>query len=160
MGFFKDKLDKLQKSLTEKEEQAKDPAVEKAEKKEQAKKNFDRMNTVMGWAKKGVDQYNKAAKKTGELLDTAAEKTVELVEKAKPVAEKIDEKANEIGGKLKPVADKVTEKADEFNKSQAKKPSTGSGLLDILTPAVPETDATKPKDKKENKGPDTTPAKP
>ena len=43
------------------------------------------------------------------------------------------------------VSEKAGEKVDEIKKDNAKKPTTGSSLLDLLTPAVPETDATKPK---------------
>lgn len=45
-------------------------------------------------------------------------------------------------GKL---ADTAQDKIAEQRAANAKKPTTGSGLLDFLAPAVPHTDATKPK---------------
>lgn len=133
-----------------------DPAKIKAAKKAAAEKTFKRTTSAIKWAKKGLETYNDASKKVGDITDAAAEKTAQLAEAAKPIAEKIDNAASAAGEKAKVafdvVKDKVVQgvdaagkKIEETKQDNAKKPTTGSGLLDFIAPAVPETDATKPK---------------
>lgn len=145
-----------------------DPAKIRQAKKEAAEKTFKRTTTAIKWAKKGIETYNDVSKKVEEVTDAAAEKTAQLAEKAKPLAEKLDNAASAAGEKAKSafgaVKDSVSQgvdaagkKIDEVKQDNAKKPTTGSGLLDLIAPAVPETDATKPKAKD---APKQTPPKP
>lgn len=165
MGM-KDWLDKLKKKAEDVTKEETDPAKIKQQKKEAAEKTFKRTTSAIKLAKKGLEVYNDVSKKAGEITDAAAEKTAELAEKAKPIAEKIDNATAKAGeaakGAFDAVKDKVAggvdaanQKLEEAKKDAAKKPSTGSGLLDLIAPAVPETDATKPKEP-----PKTPPAPP
>jgi len=162
MGM-KDWLNKMQKNAKDKLEKEQDPAEQRKQKREENARAVNRTAKLIKTATKAVQTYNKASKKADELSTDATKKTIELAEKAKPLAEKVDQaagKAGETAGKLGRnlkgaflvIKDKVSKGADEAGKQvdkireeQAKKPSTGSGLLDFLAPAVPETEATKPK---------------
>lgn len=157
MGM-KDFLEKIRKKVEDRKKEETDPAVIRKKKKEAAEKTFKRTTTAIKWSKKAMETYNTVSKKAEEITDAAAEKTAQLAEKAKPIAEKIDSAASAAGQTLKGafevVKDQVVkgagaagEKIEEIKQDNAKKPSTGSGLLDLITPAVPETDATKPKAK-------------
>lgn len=161
-------LDKLKKKIEDSRKEETDPAKIKAAKKAQAEKTFKRTTTVIKAAKKGLDTYNGVSKKVEDLTDAAAEKTAKLAEKAKPLAEKIDKAAGVVGEKASQafnvVKDKVVEgaaaaadKVDEIKKDNANKPSTGSGLLDFIAPAVPETDATKSKNARKEDAPKAPP---
>jgi hypothetical protein len=156
MGM-KDWLDKIKQKVEDRKKEESDPAIVRKKKKEANEKNFRRMTTAIKWAKQGMEGYNTVSKKAGEITDAAAEKAGDLAEKAKPIAEKIDNAAAAVGetakGAFEAVKDKVAggvdaanKKLDEAREDSAKKPSTGSSLLDFIAPAVPETDATKPKD--------------
>lgn len=153
-------LENLKKKAEDHLKPETDPAKIKAAKKAAAEKTFKRTTSVIKWAKKGIETYNDASKKVEQITDAAAEKTADLAEKAKPIADKIDKAASTVGEKAKVafdvVKDKVVQgvdaagkKIEETREENAKKPSTGSGLLDFIAPAVPETDATKPKAKDE-----------
>ena len=90
----------------------------------------------MGWREKaikaaarGLEEYNKASGKIDVVKDVVA-------------------------GGAKIASDIASEKVQEIKEANAKKPSTGSGLLDALLPAVPTTEVTKPKAEKK------TPPKP
>lgn len=76
------------------------------------------------------------ADKAGDVRDAALIKGMELVEKAQPIAEVIK---NETTTAFNNVKDKLTKKeeAPETDAPKAEKPSTGSGLLDGILPAVP-----------------------
>ncbi|MBI1215927.1 MAG: hypothetical protein GC185_08935 [Alphaproteobacteria bacterium] len=155
MGM-KDWLDKFTKNAKDKEQESKDPEAIKKAKKEAAERTFRRTTKAIQIAKKGLSTYNDTSKKVGELTDEATKKAAELAEKAKPAAEKVDKAAGWVGKKAKGAfetakgtvnkgVDAASKKIEEVREDNAKKPSTGSGLLDLLAPAVPETDATKPK---------------
>jgi hypothetical protein len=155
MGM-KDWLDKIKQKAEDKLEQNNDPDAHRKAKKENAEKTFRRTTKAIQMAKKGLETYNTANKKIEELSEDATKKAAELAEKAKPAAEKVDQATGWIGKKAKGAFDAAKEqvnkgvdaagkKLDEVREENAKKPSTGSGLLDLLAPAVPETDATKPK---------------
>ncbi len=151
-------FDNLKKKAEDHLKEETDPAKIKQAKKAAAEKTFKRTTTAIKWAKKGIETYNDVSKKVEKVTDAAAEKTAELAEKAKPLADKLDKAANAAGEKamhaFEVVKDKVVEgseaagkKIEEVKQDNAKKPSTGSGILDFIAPAVPETDATKPKAK-------------
>ena len=155
MGL-KNFFEKLKKKAEDHLKEETDPAKIKQAKKAAAEKTFKRTTTVIKWAKKGMEGYNDASKKVEQITDAAAEKTAELAEKAKPLAEKLDNATAAVGDKAKAAFDVVKEKVvqgvdaagkkvEEVKQDNAKKPTTGSGLLDFIAPAVPETDATKPK---------------
>jgi hypothetical protein len=153
-------LENLKKKAEDHLKEETDPAKIRQAKKAAAEKTFKRTTTVIKWAKKGMETYNDVSQKVEKVTDAAAEKTANLAEKAKPIADKIDNVAGAVGEKAKQafdvVKDKVVQgvdaagkKIEETREESAKKPSTGSGLLDFIAPAVPETDATKPKAKDE-----------
>jgi hypothetical protein len=73
-------------------------------------------------------------------------------EKAASAKEKASVAKDVATGGAKIVGGVVSEKAKEISKENAKKPSTGSGILDLIVPAVPHTEHTKPKAEKLNKG--------
>lgn len=155
MGL-KNFLDRLKKKAEDHLHEETDPAKIRAAKKEANEKKMKRTASIIKGAQKGLEVYNNVAKKVEDITDGLAEKTAELAEKAKPAAEKVDKAAGVVGDKaskaFKSAKDAVVDgasaagsKIDEIREENAKKPSTGSGLLDILAPAVPETEATKPK---------------
>lgn len=76
------------------------------------------------------------AEKAGEVRDAAVIKGMEIAEKAKPIADVIK---NETTTAFNNVKDKLTKKdeAPKEDTPKAEKPSTGSGLLDGILPAVP-----------------------
>ncbi len=130
------------------------PEAVKKRKREEAEKKFKRMADAMKIANKGAEIYKTTAEKLGEAADRVVETTKDIADKAKPVT---DIAKGALGGAFETAKDKIAdgtkaagEKMDEIRKDNEKKPSTGSSLLDFLTPAVPETDATKPKAKKED----------
>lgn len=133
-----------------------DPAKIRAAKKAANEKKMKRTAAGIKVAQKGITVANQVNEKVEQVTDAAAATTAKLAEKAAPLAEKID---NVAGGAIDGavaafniVKDKVIEgglaageKLEELKKDGEKKPSTGSGLLDLLAPAVPNTEATKPK---------------
>jgi len=163
MGL-KDMLNGLKKKAEDYLKEETDPAKIRAAKKEANEKKMKRTAAGIKLAQKGLETYNTVAKKVEEVTDAAAGTTAKLAEKAAPIAEKVDQLAGgAIDGAVeafKTVKDKVVEggvaageKIDEMKKDAEKKPSTGSSLLDILAPAVPNTDATKPKKPEAPKAP-------
>jgi len=84
---------------------------------------------------RAAEEYNKA----GEKIDVAKEIAKGGAEVAKSTA--------------KIAAGIAGEKAVEIKKENEKKPSTGSGILDAFLPAVPHTEATKPKAERAKKSP-------
>ncbi|MDY0010095.1 MAG: hypothetical protein RBS08_10335 [Bdellovibrionales bacterium] len=159
MGM-KDWFKRLQENAEDKLKKADDPQEQRNAKREENARAIRRAATVAKLAQKGIKTYGEASKKAGEIGRSLTEKTAELAEKAQPIAGKVDETAGQLGQKIKGafdvVKDKVAkgtdaagtqlgDKIEGARQEQAKKPSTGSGLLDILMPGVPETDATKPK---------------
>lgn len=160
MGM-KDWLKRLQENAEDKLKKADDPQAQRDAKREENARNVRRAASAVKMAQKGLKAYNDASKKAGEIGRTVTEKTAEIAGKAQPLAGKVDETADALGKKIKGAFDVVKEKVskgadaageqigdkiDSARAEQAKKPSTGSSLLDILMPGVPETDATKPKD--------------
>lgn len=161
MGM-KDWLDRIQKNAADKLQKEQDPAEQRKQKKEENAKAVNRAAKLVKTASEAVKTYNKAAKKVDEISTDVTKKTIEIAEKAKPMADKVDQTTGNAGKYLKGafsvIKNKVSKGADEAGKQvgkkvdqirdeQSKKPSTGSGLLDFLAPAVPETEATKPKKK-------------
>lgn len=166
MGM-KDWLDKAKKIAQEQlTPEPTDPEAVRKKKKADAEKTFKMTTGAIKLAKKGMDGYKAASDKIDALTDAAAEKTIVIADKAKPLADKVDGALDAASDKAKGafdfVKDKVTDGAKAVgnkvgnNKSAepkppatpkppSTKPSTGSSLLDFITPAVPETDATKPK---------------
>lgn len=168
MGL-KNFLDRLKKKAEDHLKEETDPAKIRAAKKEANEKKMKRTAALIKGAQKGLETYNNVAKKVEEITDAAAEKTAVLAEKAKPLAEKVDQAAGVVGEKasqaFKAAKDAVVDgasaagqKVEEIRKDNENKPSTGSGLLDLLAPAVPETEATKPK--KAPEPPKATPPSP
>jgi len=146
MSSMKDWLDSLKKAAEDKLKKAEDPDAQKEAKKENARKQATRAIKAIGLAKKGVDQYNEVSKKVDGITTDAANKIIDLAEKAKPLAEKVDDAASSLLKKAKGLFQKAAEKTRQDNIA---KPSTGSGIIDLPAPAVPETDATKPKTAKD-----------
>ncbi|HCS22802.1 MAG TPA: hypothetical protein PLW48_07575 [Alphaproteobacteria bacterium] len=160
MGM-KDWLKRMQENAEDKLKKADDPQAQRDAKREDNARNIRRAASAVKLAQKGLQTYNDASKKAGEIGRTVTEKTAEIAGKAQPLAGKIDETADALGKKIKGAFDvvkdkvgkgadaageQIGEKIDAARAEQAKKPSTGSSFLDILMPGVPETDATKPKD--------------
>lgn len=178
MGL-KNFLDRFKKKSEEPENT--DPLAAKKAEKERTRRNAERAAKAFGLAKKGLDTFNAGAEKARDIKDTIKEKISGVAEKATPAAEKVDEAAADVAaGKvgqtvskigdtaksaldaakngLKAAVNAAGEKATAAKEEAAQKPSTGSTLLDILLPAVPETDATKPKAKKADDTPPSPPA--
>lgn len=133
-----------------------DPAKIRAAKKAANEKKMKRTAAGIKLAQKGIQVANTVNEKVEQVTEAAAETTAKIVDKAAPIAEKVDQVAggaiDTAVGAFNVVKDKVieggltaAEKYDELKKDGEKKPSTGSSLLDLLAPAVPDTDATKPK---------------
>lgn len=165
MGM-KDWFKRLQEGAEDKIKKSEDPQEQRSAKREENARAIRRAAAVAKMAQKGIKAYGDASKKADEIGKTITEKTADLAGKAQPLAGKVDEATDALGKKLKGafgfVKDKVSkgtdaagEQIDKVRADQAKRPSTGSGLLDMLIPAVPETDATKPKapETKKPKGP-------
>lgn len=155
MGM-KDWLKRLQENAEDKIKKSEDPQEQRNAKREENARAIRRAAAAGKLVQKGIKAYGEASKKADEIGKTITEKTADLAGKAQPIAGKVDEAADALGKKLKGafevVKDKVSkgtdaagEQIDKARADQAKKPSTGSGLLDMLIPAIPETDATKPK---------------
>lgn len=159
MGM-KDWFKRLQDDAEDKLKKADDPEAQRNAKREDNARAIRRAATAMKLAQKGIKAYGDASKKAEEIGKTITEKTAEIAEKAQPLAGKVDEAASAARGKLKGAFDvirdaaakgadaageQISQHAEKARAEQAKKPSTGSSLLDMLIPAVPETDATKPK---------------
>ena len=147
MGGMKDWLDNLKKAAAEKRKKANDPVAQKEAKKAEVKKTTARAIKAIDLAKKGADQYGKVAKTVDDATGKVAEKALDIAEKVAPLADKADKAVSAFGQKVKGLFRKAADKAHELKESGDDKPSTGSGILDSLLPAVPETDATKPKAK-------------
>lgn len=155
MGM-KDWLKRLQENAEDKLKKSEDPQEQRNAKREENARAVRRAATLAKLAQKGIKTYGEASKKADEIGKAITEKTADLAGKAQPLAGKVDEATDALGKKLKGafevVKDKVSkgtdaagEQLDKARAEQAKKPSTGSSLLDMLMPGVPETDATKPK---------------
>lgn len=157
MGLFKKWVDKVQKDAEDKLKKEADPQEQKKAKKENAEKTFRRTTDAIKLARKGLEVYNEAAKKVDEVTHDLTEKAIDLAEKAKPMAERLDKATGNMVEKAKDAlgsaADKAGEKIEQVKKDNANNPTTGSSLLDILTPGVPETDATKPRKTADKKPP-------
>lgn len=158
MGKSREWIEKLKKAADEKlNKKPLDPKEERELKKAETRKMAERTIKAIDIAKKGAAQYEKVAKKVDEAAKGATEKAADLLEKAKPLADKVDDAANAVGNaastagkKVKGLFQRAAKKVEDAKKDNAKKPTTGSGILDLLTPAVPETEATKPKEPKDD----------
>ena len=159
MGM-KDWFKRMQDNAEDKLNKAEDPQAQRDAKREQNARNLRRAATAAKLAQKGLKAYGDASKKADEIGKAITEKTAEIAEKAQPIAGKVDEAASDFGLKIKGAFEVVKDRArkgaeaagdqiegqvDKARAEQAKKPSTGSGILDMLIPGVPDTDATKPK---------------
>ncbi|HYD17311.1 MAG TPA: hypothetical protein VEF76_02390 [Patescibacteria group bacterium] len=157
MGL-KNFLDKLKQKAEDHLKEETDPAKIRAAKKEANEKKMKRTAAAIKLAQKGLATANDVNEKIEAVTDAAAIKVGELAEKAKPLAEKVDGVAGVAGevitGAFNAAKDKAIEtglaagaKIEEIKKDNEGKPSTGSSLLDLIAPVVPDTDATKPKPK-------------
>ncbi len=153
MGMLKKFMDKVQQTAKDKLTQDQDPQVQKAAKKEANKKTAERAVKAAKIVKQGVEAYNHTAKKLDEAVTDVTQKTITLAEHAKPLAEKIDGAISTAGEEVKDAfgnaQKKIQDKVADLKKGAADKPSTGSGILDLLLPGIPETDATRPKPAKD-----------
>jgi protein subunit release factor A len=84
----------------------------------------------MGWREKLLESVARAA------------------EEYNKASEKIDTTKEVVKGAAKIAADLTAQKTQEVKEANAKKPSTGSSILDAFLPAVPHTEGTKPKTEK------------
>ncbi|MBL8712858.1 MAG: hypothetical protein JNM12_08155 [Alphaproteobacteria bacterium] len=155
MGI-KNFLDKLKQKAEDHLKEETDPAKIRAAKKEANEKKMKRTAAAIKLAQKGLATANEVNDRIEAVTDAAAVKIGDLAEKAKPLAEKIDGVAGIAGdaitGAFNVAKDKAIEgglaagaKLEELKKDADTKPSTGSSLLDLIAPVVPDTDATKPK---------------
>ena len=142
MGM-KDWLKKQQEKIEDKLQKAKDPKVQKEAAREDVKKNAERVVKLFKIAKEGLETYKKVAEKVDDVKTEAEKKFVDLAEKTQPLAEKVDDAAAAIGEKAKKLFNDATKKVEEIKKDQAGKPTTGSGVIDLITPAIPENDGKK-----------------
>ena len=149
-------LDGLKKKAEAALHEETDPAKIRAAKKESNEKKMKRTAAGIKLAQKGIEVANTVNAKVDQVTEATAETTAKIVDKVAPLAEKIDKVAGQaLDGAMSvfnTVKDKAIEgglaageKLEELKKDGDKKPSTGSSLLDLLSPAVPDTDATKPK---------------
>lgn len=136
------------------------PEEEKARKQAAARKQFEQINNGVELVKKVMKVKKSVDEKTDAIKDGIAEKTIAIVGKIEgkdapaPAEKKPSEpkKPGVIGkgvaavkGAGASVAGKAKSIAAEQRQAAARKPSTRSGLLDLIVPAVPETKATAPK---------------
>lgn len=145
MGGMKKILEKLQEKAAGKKQKPADPKSTKEAKKEEVRRMTERTLKAINLAKKGVAQYNEVSKKVEGVAEDAAQKAIDVAETVKPLAEKVDNATSSLRKKAKSFLKGALEKKQQVEKDNAAKPTTGSGILDLLTPAVPKTDATKPK---------------
>lgn len=147
-----------------------------ARKKQEAEEKFERTVEAIRMGQKGVDAAKGIAGKAGETIGAATDKIKGMIgrrgeetpatEAETPEAEKqkgpglFARTKGMLGGAFGTAKNKAAEgakaageKIEEIKKDNAKKPSTGSSLLDMLAPAVPETEATKPKELKKPEEP-------
>lgn len=161
MGM-KDFFNNMRDNAAKKIEAETDPKAQREKEKQHARKVFERTTTAIKWAKKGIEGYNNAAQKVEDIREDIAEKKIKIADAAAPAAEKIDaaaHKASEAAaGAFGALKDKLAagkhaldSKIADTRANNAKKPSTGSSLLDFISPAVPETDETKPAPKNDKK---------
>jgi len=120
--------------------------------------------TAMDAGKKLID----TVKKGQDLSTKAREKLIDIADKASPIADTVDKKTNEIADKTKKSLSSATESVSKsFSQAQksylerkakveaeeAKQPTTGSRITDWISPAVPDTEATKSKEKRQKNQP-------
>lgn len=120
-----------------------------ADPKKRAEKSSKSAKRAFNWMQKGLEGY----KKVSQASDDARDKTIELAKKAEPIAEKIDDAASDFADSAKKTfSEKMSagkkawaelqEKraaAKEQNKTDKEnKPSTGSSLIDLIAPALPD----------------------
>lgn len=160
MGM-RDFLDKLkQKAQDRLDPKPLTPEEEKARKQASARKQFEQINNGVEFVKKALKVKKTVEDKTDAIKDGIAEKTIAIVDKIEgtapapkqPKAPAAPKKPGVIGkgvaavkGAGASVADKAKSIAADQREAAARKPSTRSGLLDLIVPAVPDTKATAPK---------------
>jgi hypothetical protein len=107
--------------------------------------------------------FKKAQEKISDKIDsvknseTFQEKKQDVIEKTTELAGKAIVKGAEIKEKVEDAADAIKQKADAIIKAQEGKPTTGSSLLDFLTPAVPKKEEPKKAAPKKRKPKGNTP---
>ena len=113
---------KVYRKVEEKQTQFTERARSTAERVEPLAERID--NTTDRWGKEAVSGYHKARNSVSETFDKARQKTKETTSS---------------------VREKASKKYEEYKEDNAKKPTSGSSLLDLLSPVVPENDYTKRK---------------
>lgn len=125
-------------SLTSKKDNTpEDPAAAQKRKREENAKKIRRIGKAVELAGKASAVVDDASRKAGELKDAAVEKLGDKIEAVKPAADAIDAVTGAAANKAKELFAAAAKKAAEIKEDQARKPSTGSGLLDTLVPGVP-----------------------
>lgn len=170
---MRDFFDRLKKNAENKLNPPKpSPEEEKQKRKDDARKTFEQMNRALDIAKKGLKIRGDVLRRKKAVEDGVARKTIDLADKAAPIADKIDEKLAEqdklratggmigrglksagagaagMGRNIKARGQKLRDAAAarfDPDRPKSDKPTTGSGLLDFLAPAVPENAKPKPK---------------
>ena len=151
---FRDFLDKLkQKAEDRLNPKPLTPEQEREQKKAAARKQFEQLNSAIEFGKKAMKIKKGVDEKVDAVKDGLAQKTIDIVGKIggdapaapkqeKPAAPKkpgvIAKTIDAAGSKVKDIAQAQRDAAD-------RKPSTRSGILDLIVPAVPDTKATAPK---------------
>ena len=146
---FKKLVDKIKNHAEKSLSDSKDP-------KKKAEKQLKNAMLAAGIAKKGID----TAKKAEEISKNINEKAIELAEDLKPTAEKADEAIssaadktketlettkNKLSGIFSKAKETLQKKKDERQKNKKDHPSSGSSIVDIISPVIPKN--------KDNKGP-------
>ena len=90
-----------------------DPESVRKKKKEDAEKTFKMTTKAIKLAKQSMDGYKAASEKIDELTDAAAEKTLVIADKAKPLADKVDGAFDAAGDKAKGAFDFVKDKVTD-----------------------------------------------
>ena len=147
----KDWLQRLKDKAEESLRKAEDPAELKKQKKEDNAKKIARAAKAIKLAQKGMEIQDDLNKKADAVKKAATEKALDAVEKIEPVADKVDAAAQGLKDKVTDLFGKAVQKAEDIKKSEEQKPSTGSTILDIISPPIPENDQTKRSDKPQPK---------
>lgn len=180
MGM-RDFLDKMKKKAQDRlNPKPLTPEEEKARKQTTARKQFEQLNGVIEFGKKALKIKKDVDTKVDGIKDGIAEKTIKIVDKIEGAAP-ADTPAGTASADDAPaqepkkpgviskgvsavkqagvnVAGKAKDIAQAQRAAAARKPSTRSGILDLIVPAVPDTQATAPK--KPATGADCTPPAP
>lgn len=162
-------VDKFKKNTKESLEKDENPKEKNKKRVQNAERLAKFATNAMKWYKKGEDTVEEGKRKAIDIAEKASpyaekvDKTAsDVADKAKKGAKLVGDKASELAGKAgKKLSDSANAAFDEANKRTEKLadhvekkrkesehlPSSGSSLIDLLSPTIPETDATKSKKK-------------